>query len=37
MFSKILAATALAGVSADASNHWAVLVAGSNTFGNYRH
>ena len=31
-------AAALAGsVSAAASDHWAVLVAGSNTYSNYRH
>jgi len=35
---KTFFAAALAGsVSAAASDHWAVLVAGSNTYGNYRH
>jgi len=35
---RTLFAAALAGsVSAAASDHWAVLVAGSNTYGNYRH
>jgi legumain len=37
MFSKILALSAIAGVSASTQDHWAVLVAGSNSFGNYRH
>ena len=37
MPSKILSAAAMAAVSATASDHWAVIVAGSNTFGNYRH
>ena len=33
-----LAAAALLGlVSCAPSDHWAVLVAGSNTYGNYRH
>ena len=35
---KTFFAAALAGsVSAAAADHWAVLVAGSNTYGNYRH
>ena len=35
---KTFFAAALVGsVSAAASDHWAVLVAGSNTYGNYRH
>jgi legumain len=35
---KTFVAAALAGyVSAAASDHWAVVVAGSNTYGNYRH
>lgn len=35
---KTFVAAALAGyASAAASDHWAVLVAGSNTYGNYRH
>lgn len=37
MFSKVLALSAIAGVSASTADHWAVLVAGSNTYGNYRH
>jgi len=38
MLSKSLAVAALAsGASAAASDHWAVLVAGSNTYMNYRH
>ena len=35
---RTFVAAALAGyVSAAVSDHWAVLVAGSNTYGNYRH
>ena len=35
---RTLFAAALSGyVSAAATDHWAVLVAGSNTYGNYRH
>ena len=35
---KTFVAAAFAGyASATASDHWAVLVAGSNTYGNYRH
>jgi legumain len=37
MNSKIATAALIASASAAASNHWAVLVAGSNTYGNYRH
>jgi legumain len=37
MPSKILSAAAMAAVSATASDHWAVIVAGSNTYSNYRH
>jgi legumain len=37
---KYFAAVALAAIAnatTDASNHWAVIMAGSNTYGNYRH
>ena len=35
---SFIAATALAALaSAAASDHWAVIIAGSNTYGNYRH
>ena len=35
---KSFALAALAGLAAaDASNHWAVIMAGSNTYSNYRH
>lgn len=35
---KTLSLMALAGLSqASSSDHWAVLVAGSNTYSNYRH
>ena len=38
MYSKYLALSALAATAAAAkSDHWAVLVAGSNGFWNYRH
>lgn len=39
MFKKYLALSALAAQAAatDKSDHWAVIVAGSNTYGNYRH
>ena len=37
MYKKYLALCSLAAVQAAASDHWAVIVAGSNTFGNYRH
>ena len=31
------ASAALAAISAASENHWAVIMAGSNTYGNYRH
>jgi legumain len=34
---SFIAAAALAALSAASSNHWAVIMAGSNTYGNYRH
>jgi len=34
---KTFAAAALAGLTAATETHWAVLIAGSNTYGNYRH
>ena len=34
---SFFAATLAAYAAADASNHWAVIMAGSNTYGNYRH
>ena len=37
MFSKFAAAATLATVNATASDHWAVIVAGSKGFSNYRH
>jgi len=38
MISKIIASSALlATASANASDHWAFIVTGSNGFGNYRH
>lgn len=38
MYSKYLALSALAATAAAAnSDHWAVIVAGSRGFGNYRH
>ena len=38
MYKSALAITALLGVASGAStDHWAVLVAGSNGYGNYRH
>ena len=38
MYKKYLALSALAATAqAAASNHWAVIVAGSNSYGNYRH
>ena len=34
----VFAVAALAGaVVADMSDHWAVIMAGSNTYSNYRH
>lgn len=38
MFKSAIAISALLGVAAGAvTDHWAVLVAGSNGYGNYRH
>lgn len=38
MFKKYLALSAMAATAqAAASDHWAVIVAGSNSYGNYRH
>jgi glycosylphosphatidylinositol transamidase (GPIT) subunit GPI8 len=39
MLSKSLAFSAIASAvsAAETSNHWAVIVAGSNGFWNYRH
>ena len=37
MYKKYLALSAMAAVQAAASDHWAVIVAGSYTYGNYRH
>ena len=34
---SFIAAALAAYAAADASDHWAVIMAGSNTFGNYRH
>jgi len=34
---KSFAAATLATLAAAAPNHWAVIMAGSNTYGNYRH
>ena len=34
---SFVAATLAAYAAADASNHWAVIMAGSNTYSNYRH
>ena len=36
---SFVATAALAAISSavDTSNHWAVIMAGSNTYGNYRH
>ena len=34
---SFIAATLAAYAVADASDHWAVIMAGSNTYGNYRH
>ena len=37
MLSKTLAAAAIGTVAANKQDHWAVLVAGSNQYYNYRH
>jgi legumain len=37
MYKKYLALSALAAVQASTSDHWAVIVAGSNGYWNYRH
>ena len=34
---SFIAAALAAYAAADANDHWAVIMAGSNTFGNYRH
>jgi len=34
---RSLIASAIAGVSMANSDHWAVLISGSNTYSNYRH
>ena len=37
MFKYTLAIAALLGIVSAAADHWAVLVAGSNGYHNYRH
>ena len=34
---SFVAAAAIAALSAATETHWAVIMAGSNTYGNYRH